>query len=415
MVWLLLSTCLICARNFHVSVTGLRRVETAMELATALRGETVQTSVREVGINPNHWYPLGWSDELKPGQLAPAVVWQQAIAVYRDIKGTVHVLEDRCPHRGVELHKGKIQGTNLACAYHGWVFDGDSGDCTSIPYLPPEQKLPCARVRSYPVREKYDLIWVFPGDPSLADAHPLPEVPEYGQDDWLMVPITAHFQAHFSICNENAMDVFHGFLHQDLQGWFNPTLLDLKATDASVCAKYNVSYKGRLAKFLGLSKSATEVTTLPISINYRYPHYASQLAGVSSVYLMRLPVDLAESRSFALFFFKVRLPQWFMRPLKPLIQAVIQRFMLRPFLNQDIEMMESEQKKYHLEPARRFIEINPAIIALQRLIVRQYEQYVQQSSLSSEISSDSQSISASSMASADRTTAHTERESEAIV
>ena len=39
-----------------------------------------------------------------------------------------------------------------------------------------------------------------------------------------MVPITAHFKAHFSICNENTMDVFHGFLHQELQGWFDPIL-----------------------------------------------------------------------------------------------------------------------------------------------------------------------------------------------
>lgn len=360
-----------------------------MELATVLKSETVQTVVREVGINPNHWYPVGWSADLKPGDVTPIVIWQRAIALYRDTEGVVHALEDRCPHRGVELHRGTIQGTGLACAYHGWVFDGDGGHCTSIPYLPPEQKLPCARVHSYPVQEKYGLIWVFPGQPDLADERSLPEVPEYGDDQWLMVPITAHFQAHFSICNENAMDVFHGFLHQDLQGWFNPTLLDLKATDASVYAKYNVSYKGRLAKFLGLSESATEVTTLPISINYTYPHYASRLEGVSSVYLMRLPVDRDESRSFAMFFFKVRLPQWFIRPLRPTVQWAIQKFMLRPFLNQDIEMMESEQRKYRAEPNRRFIEINPAILALQRLIVRQYEQYVQQSSLSPEMSSES--------------------------
>jgi phenylpropionate dioxygenase-like ring-hydroxylating dioxygenase large terminal subunit len=372
-----------------------------MELATALKSETVQTVVREVGINPNHWYPVGWSADLKSGDLKPVVVWQRAIALYRDAEGTVHALEDRCPHRGIELHRGKIQGTGLACAYHGWVFDGESGHCTSIPYLPPEQKLPCARVHSYPVQEKYGLVWVFPGSPDLAANHPLPDVPEYGNDEWLMVPITAHFKAHFSICNENAMDVFHGFLHQDLQGWFDPTLLDLKATDEYIYAKYNVSYKGRLAKFLGLSESATEVTTLPISINFTYPHYASRLEGVSSVYLMRLPVDRDESRSFAMFFFKVRLPQWFIRPLRPIVQQAIQKFMLRPFLNQDIEMMESEQLKYRAEPNRRFIEINPAIIALQRLIVRQYEQYVQQSSLLSEMPTESQPVSRSAISPSD--------------
>jgi hypothetical protein len=53
-----------------------------------------------------------------------------------------------------------------------------------------------------------------------------------------------------------------------------------------------------------------------------------------------------------------------------------------PFLHQDVEMMESEQRTYRANPMRRYVEINPAIIALQRLIVRQYEQFVQQSSQS---------------------------------
>jgi hypothetical protein len=80
-----------------------------------------------------------------------------------------------------------------------------------------------------------------------------------------MVPITAHFKAHFSICNENTMDVFHGFLHQELQGWFDPILTSLRETENSVCAEYNGSYKGWLAQFLGLSERADQVTTLPVS------------------------------------------------------------------------------------------------------------------------------------------------------
>ena len=356
-----------------------------MELATTLKSETVQNVVRTVGINPNYWYPLGWSSDLAPGQVKAVTVWEQAIAVYRDMDETLHALENRCPHRGIELHLGKVKGNNLACAYHGWEFDGDSGQCANIPYLDDTQKRPpCAHARSYPVQEKFGLMWVFPGDPELAKTQPLPDVPEFDNDEWFMVPITAHFKAHFSVCNENAMDVFHGFLHEDLQGWFDPVLLDLKATDYSIRAKYQVSYKGILAKFLGLSERADEVTTLPITINYRYPHYASSLQGVSSVYLMRLPVGLQESRSFALFFFKLGLPKWLVRPLNPLLKRIVPRFMLQPFLNQDIEMMESEQRQYAKDPTQKYVEINPAIIALQRVIVRQYENFVQQSSQSSE-------------------------------
>jgi renierapurpurin 18,18'-hydroxylase len=350
-----------------------------MELATTLKGQTVRNVVREVGINPNYWYPIGWADQVKPGQIKPVVVWQASIAVYRDAEGELHALENACPHRGVALDNGAVHGKNIACQYHGWEFDG-TGACVNIPYLPPSQKLPCAQARSYPIQEKYSLIWVFPGDPELAAFQPLPEVKEFDDPDWLMVPVTAHFQAHFSICNENAMDVFHGFLHEELQGWFDPVLLSLKETDASLCADYQVSYKGRLAQFLGLTDRADEVTTLPISIQYHYPHFSTSLQGISSLYLMRLPVGLAESRSFALFFFKVRLPQWLLKPIRPTVSWIIQRFMLQRFLDQDIAMMESEQRTYLANPERRYVEINPAIIALQRLIVRQYEQFVQQSS-----------------------------------
>lgn len=53
------------------------------------------------------------------------------------------------------------------------------------------------------------------------------------------------------------------------------------------------------------------------------------------------------------------------------------------FLAQDIEMMESEQSQYLANPKRRYVEINPAIIAVQRLIVRQYERFKQSSSQTS--------------------------------
>jgi phenylpropionate dioxygenase-like ring-hydroxylating dioxygenase large terminal subunit len=349
-----------------------------MELATTLTGQTVQNAVREVGINPNYWYPVGWASKLKRGDTLPVVIWQQAIALYRDEKGQIHALEDACPHKGVALHKGKVQGCHLTCAYHGWEFDG-CGECVRIPYLPEGQKLPRAQARSYPVLEKYNLIWVFPGDPQLAASNHPPEMPEFDHPNYLMVTVTARMQAHFSICNENSMDVFHGFLHQNLQGWFDPILRSLQETEASVCAEYDVSYKGRMAKFLGLSDRAEEVTTRRISVQYNYPHYQTQLQGVSSLYLMRLPVGLTESRSFTIFFLKIRLPNWLRKPLEPLLQTLLERFVFMRFLAQDIDMMESEQQTFLKNPQRRYVEINPAIIAVERLIVRQYEQFMQKS------------------------------------
>jgi phenylpropionate dioxygenase-like ring-hydroxylating dioxygenase large terminal subunit len=347
-----------------------------MELATTLKEQTVQSRVRQVGINPNYWYAVSWAQDLKAGKVISVTIWQQAIALYRDTAGQLHALNDACPHRGVALHKGRVKANALACRYHGWEFDG-SGTCIRIPYLPAGQKLPCARVQSYPVQERYGLIWVFPGNPVLAPSVPLPEIPEFQQSGWLAVPVTVRFKAHFSICNENTMDVFHGVLHEELQGWFDPVLLQLKETHNSVRAEYQVSYRGNLARFLRLSDHADQVTTTHITIQFGYPHYSSSLQGLSSLYLMRLPISRTESKSFSLFFLKIRLPQWVLAPLAPLLRAVLNRFVFMRFIAQDAEMVASEQQTHLSNPHHRFVEINPAIIALQRLMVRQYEQYIQ--------------------------------------
>jgi renierapurpurin 18,18'-hydroxylase len=348
-----------------------------MELATTLQGQTIQNRVRDVGINLNHWYPVAWAEQLKPGQVTPITVWQQAIALYRDEAGQVHAMEDACPHKGIELHKGEVKGNCLVCPYHGWEFNGE-GECENIPYYPKSQKLPKANARSYPTQEKYGIVWLFPGDRSLADQHQLPHVPEYDNPRWLLVPITGKFDAHFSICNENTMDVFHGYLHKDLQGWFDPELLQLNATDESVSAAYRVRYKGGISKFLGLSKDKDGVTTRVVSINYNYPHYYTTLEGVSCLHLMRLPVGPNETRSFSLLFLDIQLPKWLLNPVRSFFIPIIRNHLFMKFLEQDVSMMESEQRTYLKDPERRYVEVNPAIIALQRLIVKQYDQYVQQ-------------------------------------
>jgi hypothetical protein len=96
---------------------------------------------------------------------------------------------------------------------------------------------------------------------------------------------------------------------------------------------------------------------------------------------MRLPIESTQSRSFALFFLKIRLPKWLRKRLEPMLQSLLRRFVFMRFIAQDIEMMESEQQTYLANRERRYVEINPAIIAVERLMIRQYEQIMQRSSL----------------------------------
>jgi renierapurpurin 18,18'-hydroxylase len=72
------------------------------------------------------------------------------------------------------------------------------------------------------------------------------------------------------------------------------------------------------------------------------------------------------------FFLKVKFPRWILDPLRRGITPLLCEFLLMRFLRQDIEMIESEYAHYCQDPTRHYIEVNPAIIALQRLTEKEY-------------------------------------------
>jgi hypothetical protein len=72
-------------------------------------------------------------------------------------------------------------------------------------------------------------------------------------------------------------------------------------------------------------------------------------------------------------FLKLRLPRWLRDRLRPLLEPVIRNLLFMRFIRQDIEMIESEYNNYLSDPDRRYVEVNPAIIAVQRLMVGQYD------------------------------------------
>ena len=90
----------------------------------------------------------------------------EPIVVVRSRRGELFALENRCAHRQVPLHVGVVTDCAIRCGYHGWEYDA-SGRCVSVPYLDACAMQP-NNVRSYPTREAYGLVFVFPGDPARA-------------------------------------------------------------------------------------------------------------------------------------------------------------------------------------------------------------------------------------------------------
>ena len=346
-----------------------------MELDTQLKPQTLNARVREAGVSLDHWFPIGWADRLKPGEVKKQTLWNQDIAVFRGKSGQIFAVENHCLHKGVELSLGDVEGDDLVCAYHGWAFSG-KGQCVDIPYLQDKDHLPRQCLKSFAVVERYNLIWVFPGDPSLCDEANIPSVPEFDDPDWLVVEIPAFFNVHFSVVNENPLDVFHGHLHRDLQGWYAPELVQLERDENTVVAQYKVSFNnGWLARFLGISDSRESVVDRIIEVGYHYPHCRNSALGKSNYYFMRQPEGAFKTRSYALLCLKVRLPKWLVSLIRRPLSRILSRFLVKPFLDQDIEVMESEQKAYLENPHRRHVEINPVIAAAQILTVKKYETY----------------------------------------
>ena len=61
---------------------------------------------------------------------------------------------------------GKLVGDRLQCHYHGLQYD-QTGRCVRIPGQ--DQIPPSAKVKTYPVVERYHWVWIWMGDPALAD------------------------------------------------------------------------------------------------------------------------------------------------------------------------------------------------------------------------------------------------------
>ena len=164
----------------------------------------------------NAWYVAGWSSEFD-GQLRRVTVLNEHIVMYRTSKGEVVGLEDRCPHRLLPLSLGKRIGDDIRCGYHGMTFDC-SGKCVRVPG---QDNVPAsAFVDKYPVHVKHDIVWIWMGDPDLADTSDIFDMPEFTAPDWHAHQGEAlHLQSNYLNVAENLVDPAHvSFVHPTTLG-----------------------------------------------------------------------------------------------------------------------------------------------------------------------------------------------------
>jgi NAD(P)H-dependent nitrite reductase small subunit len=70
-------------------------------------------------------------DELKPGQARLVEDGRRQVAVF-NVGGTLHAIDNLCPHRQGPLHEGWLEGFLVSCPWHGWQFDLRTGACATL-------------------------------------------------------------------------------------------------------------------------------------------------------------------------------------------------------------------------------------------------------------------------------------------
>ena len=154
----------------------------------------------------NCWYVAAWDHEVHRVQPMRRLLLGEPVALYRKTDGKVVALEDRCCHRHAQLSMGKIKGDNVECPYHGLVYD-PAGKCVHIPWQ--ENIPPGACVRSYPVVEKYHWIWIWMGEPALADASLIEDFHWMDSPDWGFKGELLHVKGNYLLLVENLLDLAH--------------------------------------------------------------------------------------------------------------------------------------------------------------------------------------------------------------
>jgi phenylpropionate dioxygenase-like ring-hydroxylating dioxygenase large terminal subunit len=158
----------------------------------------------------NCWYVAAWSTEVTSTPMARTLLGE-SVVLYRTASGTVAALENRCPHRGVPLSVGRVDGDILRCGYHGLEFD-TKGACVRVPG---QDIVPRAcKVSSYILVEKDAVVWIWMGDPTLANPDEIVSYPWHSSPEWRWKGTTYHVECNYQFLNDNLLDLTHlGYVH----------------------------------------------------------------------------------------------------------------------------------------------------------------------------------------------------------
>ena len=339
----------------------------------------LRQQARAAGMDPDYWYAVEEVRRVKPGTVVEVIFWKRSIALFRGTDGSFHAIDNRCAHRQLKLSMGEVQGCRLVCSYHGWQYDGN-GRCVGIPHDLSGRDLPKLPLRTYPVKVRYGLVWLFPGNPEQAEMRRIPDIPELeGPERWACELMIFNWSAHHSMVIENVSDFTHAHLHRRYRPFEEGAVLTrCETVGDNVHVAYDTQVgRGRISgKFVDHNR----LNTNHMELCYQYPYQWSNTGDAIKHWLFVLPIDERTTRAFFLFYFEslkvpllpVRIPRFAMTA----VLKISHRVLIGPLLTQDGVAVEAEQQGYERHWDAPPIEYNPVIRVFQNVTVRKWREYV---------------------------------------
>lgn len=160
----------------------------------------------------NRWYVAAWDNEVDRQPFARTICGE-AIVLYRKFDRSVVAMRDACPHRLLPLSMGIKEGDNLRCRYHGLLI-GPDGQAIEMP-VKSERVNTAICVPQYPVVERFRYIWVWIGDPALANPDLIPDYWPCRTPGWTFDGGYYHIKCDYRLAIDNLMDLSHEtYVHQ---------------------------------------------------------------------------------------------------------------------------------------------------------------------------------------------------------
>jgi nitrite reductase/ring-hydroxylating ferredoxin subunit len=88
------------------------------------------------------WTKVAKVTDCAPGTSIKVEAAGKELALF-NVEGKLYCTSNICPHQGAPLAEGMLEGNNIVCPWHAWVFDVTTGQSP----VNPRAKVPCVQVK----------------------------------------------------------------------------------------------------------------------------------------------------------------------------------------------------------------------------------------------------------------------------